>query len=187
MNTVQPIRDWDKIQYILEYLRKTNERNYILFLMGISTGLRIQDILKLRVRDLKGRTHIIMRENKTKKEKRMLILPSLKKELEWYLADKDEDDFLIKSRVGMNRPITRGMAYKILQKIAKEFQLKELGCHSMRKSFGYHFYQRTKDVALLQKIFNHNDQNVTLLYIGVSQDHMDNTLRKFDYMMQQRQ
>lgn len=186
MNTVQPIRDWEKIQLILEYLEQTNERNYILFLLGISTGLRIQDILKLRVEDLKGKSHIVMRENKTKKEKRLFILPSLKKELAKYLAEKKDHEFVIKSRVGLNRPITRGMAYKILQQIAKEFKLRELGCHSMRKSFGYHFYQRTKDIALLQKIFNHNDQNTTLLYIGVSQDHMDNALRKYDSMMKRR-
>jgi integrase len=71
LNTVQPIRDWDKIQQTLEFLEHTNERNYILFLLGISTRLSIQDILKLRVSDLKGEIHIVMRENKPKTEKRL--------------------------------------------------------------------------------------------------------------------
>lgn len=183
MNTVQPIRDMEKIEQIKEYLFRTNERNYILFLLGISTGLRVQDILKLKVKDLKG-SHILMRENKTGKEKRLFILPSLKKELNRYLTGRDESHYVIKSRVGLNRPITRSMAHKILQQVAKEFNIKELGTHSMRKSFGYHFYQQTKDVALLQQIFNHKDQTTTLRYIGVSQDYMDNALRRYDYMMQ---
>ncbi len=38
MNFVQPIRDPEQIQHIKEYLRENNERNYILFVMGINTG-----------------------------------------------------------------------------------------------------------------------------------------------------
>ncbi|TKI26261.1 site-specific integrase, partial [Bacillus mycoides] len=64
MNFVQPIRDPEQIQHIKEYLRENNERNYILFVMGINTGLRISDILKLKIGDLKG-SHISMREKKT--------------------------------------------------------------------------------------------------------------------------
>jgi Phage integrase family len=79
----------------------------------------------------------------------------LKKGLAKYLSENEEHELVIKSRIGMNRPITSGMANKILMKIAREFNLKKLYCNSMRKSFGYHFYQRTKDMALLQKIFNH--------------------------------
>ncbi len=48
MNFVQPIRDPEQIQQIKEYLNENNERNYILFVMGINTGLRISDILKLK-------------------------------------------------------------------------------------------------------------------------------------------
>lgn len=185
MNTVQPIRDMEKVEQVKDFLLRTNERNYILFLLGISTGLRIQDILKLKVKDLRG-SHIVMRENKTRKEKRLFILPSLKKELNRFLADKEDEHYVIKSRVGFNRPITRSMAYKILQQLAKEFKLKELGTHSMRKTFGYHFYQQTKDVALLQQIFNHSDQTTTLRYIGVSQDYMDNALKKYDSLMRRK-
>ncbi|KFM99630.1 integrase [Bacillus clarus] len=53
MNFVQLIRDTEQIQQIKEYLRENNECNYILFVMGINTGLRISDILKLKVSDLK--------------------------------------------------------------------------------------------------------------------------------------
>ncbi|MED2074529.1 site-specific integrase, partial [Bacillus thuringiensis] len=41
MNFVQPIRDPEQIQQIKEYLKEKNARNYILFVMGINTGLRI--------------------------------------------------------------------------------------------------------------------------------------------------
>ncbi|KYD30524.1 hypothetical protein B4110_3692 [Parageobacillus toebii] len=45
------------------------------------------------------------------------------------------------------------MAYKILRKVAERFHLDEIGTHTLRKTFVYHFYQQTKDVAMLQEIF----------------------------------
>ena len=67
----------EQIQQIKEYLKEKNERNYILFVMGINTGLRISDILKLKVGDVQG-SHISMREMKTGKQKRIQITSSLK-------------------------------------------------------------------------------------------------------------
>ncbi len=63
MNFVQPIRDPEQIQQIKEYLKENSERNFILFVIGINTGLRISDILKLKIGDLKG-SHISMREKR---------------------------------------------------------------------------------------------------------------------------
>ncbi|WP_425389003.1 hypothetical protein [Domibacillus iocasae] len=49
----------------------------------------------------------------------------------------------------------------------------------MRKTFGYHFYQQTKDVAMLQQIFGHSAPSVTLRYIGINEDMMDQALQSF--------
>ncbi|PEV11699.1 site-specific integrase [Bacillus thuringiensis] len=100
-----------------EYLKQKSERNYILFVIGINTGLRISDILKLKVGDLKG-SHISMREMKTGKQKRIQITAALRRELKWYIEDMEEYEYLIKSRQGKNRPIGRSMAYKILSTTA---------------------------------------------------------------------
>ena len=56
------------IKELKEYFKEQNERNYILFLLGINTGLRISDILRLRVRDVEG-WNIFIREKKTNKIK----------------------------------------------------------------------------------------------------------------------
>ncbi|EOP68305.1 phage integrase [Bacillus cereus VDM006] len=176
MNFVQPIRDPEQIQYIKEYLKEKNERDYILFVMGINTGLRISDILKLKVGDLKG-SHISMREMKIGKQKRIEITSTLKRELRWYIEEREDNEYLIKSRQGKNRPIGRSMAYKILRSAAEEFGLDEIGTHTLRKTFGYHMYKQTKNIALLMEIFNHSSERVTLRYIGVNQDVMDKAMR----------
>jgi integrase len=178
VNNVQPIRDMEKVDFIKEYLKQQNERNYIMFLIGINTGLRISDILKLKVKDLSGE-YISMREQKTGKQKRIIFTPSLKRALKTYIADKDPEEFIIKSRKGVNRPIGRSMAYRILNEAAKQVKLKEIGTHTLRKTFGYHFYQQTKDVAMLQELFNHHSPKVTLRYIGVNQDSLDKAILKF--------
>ncbi|UYO18761.1 site-specific integrase [Bacillus sp. 41-22] len=178
MNFVQPIRNQEQIQQIKEHLKEKSERNYILFVMGINTGLRISDILKLKVGDLNG-SHISMREMKTGKQKRIQITAALKRELRWFNENREDDEYLLKSRQGKNRPIGRSMAYKILSGAAAEFGLDEIGTHTLRKTYGYHMYMQTKNIALLMEIFNHSSEKVTLRYIGVNQDAMDKAMSRF--------
>lgn len=178
MNYVQPIRDSEKVDAIKDFFKEENERNYLLFLMGINTGLRISDILKLRVGDVKEK-HITIREQKTGKQKWIMITPTLRRALKSYIPGRSDHEYLFKSRQGGNKPIGRSMAYKILRKAAAEFKLKDIGTHTMRKTFGYHFYQQTKDVAILQEIFNHSSPEITLRYIGVNQDGLDHAMSKF--------
>lgn len=179
MNFVQPIRDPEVLQDIKDHLESTNYRNYIMFLVGIYTGLRISDILRLRIRDVSG-SHISIREKKTGKQKRIFISSELKKKLAPYLEGKPANEYLIKSREGINRPITREMAYKIIRTIGDEFGLSELGCHTLRKTFGYIFYTETtdKDIGLLMDYFNHASPKITLRYIGLEQDTMDMALKR---------
>ncbi len=115
MNFVEPIRDLDTLENMCSYLKKTNERNHILFMMGIYTGLRISDILKLRIYDIKDKRQLTLREKKTGKQKFIEINPILKRALKEYVSDKDPDEFLIKSRNNYNRPISRKRAYEILK------------------------------------------------------------------------
>ena len=114
-----------------------------------------------------------MREMKTGKQKRIQITAALRRELKWYIEDMEDYEYLIKSRQGKNRPIGRSMAYKILSGAAAEFGLDEIGTHTLRKTFGYHMYMQTKNIALLMEIFNHSSERVTLRYIGMNQDVMD--------------
>lgn len=178
MNHVQPIRDLEKLEAIKEYLKFRNERDYIMFMVGINTGLRISDILKLKVKDVSS-DYISMREQKTGKQKRIILTPSLKRILKKYIAEKDPSEYLIRSRKGENKPIGRSMAYRILNDAARHVRLNEIGTHTLRKTFGYHFYQQTKDVAMLQELFNHHSPKVTLRYIGVNQDSLDKAILKF--------
>lgn len=65
MKFVELIRDKRKIELVKVILKKNGFRDYMLFLMGINSGLRISDILKLKVSDVRGKRYIEVKEQKT--------------------------------------------------------------------------------------------------------------------------
>lgn len=173
MEFVQPIRDVKEIEEMKSVLRAKSERDYMLFCAGIYTGLRITDLLTLKVVDVRNKTHVSrLREGKTKKERRFRISPKLAGDFERYIDGKGDDEWLFPSRQG-TKAITRVQAYRILNDAAAVVGISEVGTHTLRKTFGYHVYQQTKDVALLQKIFGHSAPSITLRYIGIDNDMID--------------
>ena len=179
MNKVEPIRSKEKIKEMKTELLKSSLRNYMLFVVGINTCLRISDILKLKVEDIKHTSHIEIREGKTNKGKRFFINSELRKELDRYIKNMNDHEYLFQSRNGINKPLSRSQTYRILSEAGENVGLEKIGCHSTRKTFGYHHYQQHKDVALLQELFNHSAPSITLDYIGVNQDVIDNSLKEF--------
>lgn len=152
-----------------------------MYLFGIYSGLRISDILKFKVRDVKGKDTIRLREKKTGKEKRFPINGKLKKEIAKYIEGKKDYDYLFPSRQRKNAAISRQQAYNIIKEAGEHFGLDNLGTHTLRKTFGYHMYKQTKDAITIQKILNHSSVETTLRYIGITQDTMDTAMKNLSF------
>ncbi|WP_028400547.1 site-specific integrase [Ectobacillus panaciterrae] len=178
MKVVEPIRDKYMIEQMKTVLRQQSERNWFLFVMGINTGLRISDLLKLRVRDVRNQTHIELKEEKTKKFKRFLLNLDLRRTVLEYTRFMEDEEYLFPSNK-TDLPLQRVQAYKILKSAAKEIGLENIGSHTCRKTFGYWHYQMYQDIALLQNILNHSHPSITLKYIGINQEMMDKSLENF--------
>ncbi|RDY30303.1 site-specific integrase [Lachnotalea glycerini] len=170
MNTVEPIRDMGTVLDIADYLKLRKTRDYVMFMFGVYSGLRISDILMFRVRDVRNKDFISIREKKTGNEKKFPINKDLKEILNTYIAPKKDFEYLFKTPNQPNKPITRQQAYNILSNAANQFGIEAVGTHTLRKTFGYHMYKQTNDAALLMDIFGHSDINYTLRYIGINQD-----------------
>ncbi|NIK75825.1 integrase [Paenibacillus castaneae] len=97
MQFVQPIRDPQKIEEMKQALLKRSKRDWFIFVFGINTGLRIGDILKLKVNDVQNRTHISLIEGKTKKKKRVPINADLKRIIDDYTKVMDPEATLFPS------------------------------------------------------------------------------------------
>ena len=179
VENVQPLRTTDEIKNMREALTQTNaaERNLLLFNIGINTGLRIGDIVRLRIEDVKGRSSVIIREGKTKKP-RTVYLNAIMADIADYLEDKDDQGWLFPSRKGDSH-ISTTQAYRILAGAGERCGYDYVGSHTLRKTFGRHYYDQTKDVATLMEIFNHDSQETTKKYIGIRADEIEASLKDF--------
>ena len=182
MNKVDPIKDLEDVRRILDVL-KDNDRNYLLALYGFYSGLRISDILPLKVKDVRGKTHFRITEEK-REHKREIVIPSkLRKITAKYIEGKDDNEFLFKSRQGYNRPICETQAYRILNDAADKASLKEnIGTHSLRKTFAYHLYENTHDIIYVQEVLGHRDINTTKRYLGIDLDEIDSGIAKLGFI-----
>lgn len=168
MNEVQPIKSIRDISRMKKALRG---RDLLLFTLGINTALRISDLLTLTTSDVSG-DYIVLTESKTKKTKRIKINASAREAIR-KLAP--EEGPLFPSRKG-GKSISRVQAYRILNAAAERAGVTvEIGCHSLRKTAGYHTYKKTGDIALTMKLLNHSSERETLRYIGLDAETLDDT------------
>ncbi|MFD1674076.1 site-specific integrase [Alicyclobacillus fodiniaquatilis] len=181
MEFVEPIRDKKKIEAMKLLLRGSNLRDYCLFVLGINSGLRVSDLLRLNIEDVlseRGKVldRITIREKKTGKAKTFPISNNSRKAIEEYLEKRASylrSEPLFASRKG-NTHIQRVQAWKALNKAAKAVGIKErMGTHTLRKTFAYHAFKQGQDITLLQKLLNHSAPSITLRYIGITQDQLD--------------
>jgi len=178
MSSVEAIKDLENVRKVECILANQSERNLLLFTLGTNCGLRISDILSLNVESVKNKTSIRIQEKKTGKYKQFPINSKLKPMIENYTKNRNLKDPLFMT-IFKNR-LNRVAAYEIIKKACKEAGLEEkVGTHTLRKTFGYHHYKKFKDVAILQKIFNHSNPEVTLRYIGIEQDEINKSYENF--------
>lgn len=187
---VEPIRDKRVIRDTLEALSKdrsaVGERRYLLFASGIYLGRRIGDLLRLTVGDVRGQENLQIVEEKTGKKMSMAINATLQKIYRERLAGRDPDEPLfVSSRAnritGEKRAIDKRTALRDIKAVAKVARLPEnyrIGTHSMRKTFGYWYYKTFGDLATLMTMFNHSKAEVTLIYIGITDDQLRTAFRK---------
>ena len=140
---VQPITDLKDIKRIKRLL-SSNPRNMLLFIMGINAGLRVQNILALRVSDIENAVvgdRITVMENKTKKENVLIINQEIYDAVQRYLTFHKKQvprEFLFKSRKGWNYPLSTYAVTHMVQGWCDEINLAgNYGAHTLRKTWCY--------------------------------------------------
>lgn len=182
---VYAIKDIKKINSLLIYLKGTSDRNYVLAKFQLNTGLRISDVVAIKVCDVMSinrrfKEYLIINEIKTNKSKSIKLNNELRDVIKDYVIKYDlkNDDYLFMSKKfdehGNQRHITVTQAYRILKDAANAIGIENFGTHSLRKTWGYFTYKASKhNVGLLMDMFNHSAPSITLRYIGIDQDARD--------------
>lgn len=168
MQLVQPIKDVNLINTLESELLKGSYKNYLLFDIAISTGLKIIDIINLTVWDVKNKSQIEVREDKTIKPLKYAVSIETREKIQQFIFGMSPGELLFPSKKGGKNPMTTKQVYKCLNEICRKLGLEDIGTHTLRKTFGYHHYKKYNDISLLQNLFNHSTPDMTLRYIGVA-------------------
>jgi integrase len=188
--TTQPIRNKAHIKQISSYfLNKGELRNYLLFIMGIHTALRISDMLRLTCNDVYDFTNNRVRrefsivEKKTGKSKIIAVNRSVVEAISKLFNQINPlpNDFLF-AHPTLNKAISRIQAYRILRAAAEETCVDvPISCHSLRKTFGYHLWKKGTSLVIIMDIYNHSSYAVTKRYLGITQDDKNSAYLKLQF------
>ena len=179
MALTEPIRDPRQVQAFLAYYRnKGHLRNQVLVTVALHTALRISDILRLKCEDvydfancrIRKSITLTLTEKKTGKNKIIALHKNIIKALESYYPQAKQGEALI-INLSTGKSISRVHAYRLISEAADAIGvIHKVGCHSLRKTFGYHSWSGGMSPVILMEIYNHSSYAITKRYLGVSQD-----------------
>ncbi|WP_409298589.1 tyrosine-type recombinase/integrase [Peribacillus sp. SCS-26] len=182
MNCVDPFKDVEQIKAIKKYLREHSYRDLLLFVMGINTGLKISEILSIKVSDVRGKgnkiktSFVLSSDESTQRE--IHLNATLRNTLIEYLGDSglsSEDYIFISPKT--KKPISRVQAHRIIHDAVNALGIQgSYGASSMRKTFGYHAYKKGVSISLIQKHYQHSTPSETYKYLGIKKEEPVNTI-----------
>jgi len=187
------IRSYEDFNAVQQYFLTANRiRDWALWVIGISLGLRVSDLLALKIEDILNpdgsfKDRIMLIEQKTSKANNCLITESVKVAVTKYLDSIKNNykmtDFLFKSSKTKGKMLEE-YGWKILSDAGKALNLPiVIGSHTMRKSFANIAACVDKSnidmnaITKIQGLLNHSDQRVTMRYLGTYQQMFDKARR----------
>lgn len=181
MAATEPIRDKKQLKALGEYfLQRGQLRNYVMVVLGVSTVLRISDLLRLKWEDVYDenrkvfQTHVVVTEHKTGKTRKIALNKQVLHALRLYLPRR-RGTYIFTSNRKEDKAISRVQAWRIIRAAVAAVGITgKIACHSLRKTWGF-FACRSGEVplAVIVRIYNHSSFSVTLRYLGVEQDDLD--------------
>lgn len=156
-----------------------NKKHKLMILLMYSAGLRVSEMLNLKVRDLNiNEEQGWVREGKGGKDRRFIIADKLKEELNCWVKNKEYTDFLFTSYRGkMSASTTR----VILKKAAKKAGIKKnVHPHMMRHCFGTDVIKNGYTETELQPLMGHNNIETTRGYVHVANVQMTRVKSPYD-------
>lgn len=177
-----PIKSKAKVLDIQDYLKAKNERDYVLFVLGIATGYRAGDLVLLKIRDIKnalkvGYFEILEGKKKNSKNirqcnmkpRKAFIVSKLERTLKTYIKGKEDYEYAFPSRKGDNIKVPR--VTTILREVGEAFGLINITAHSMRKTYAYHLWvENDYNTLLIKELLGHSSIEETKRYLGLNDE-----------------
>lgn len=161
--------------------------------VGINVALRISDLGNLKFEDITKEWKVKIKEKKTGKYKYIKLNAICKNNINQlkviyndrgilptgYIFKSLNSEYLKK---GIDKSLNTSSVSKYFVKARIDLKIPyAIGTHSLRKTWGYNVYRRTKDIAPIMKVLNHSSASQTLKYIGIDQEEIDSIYDKFNF------
>lgn len=159
-----------------------NIRNRAMLEMMYACGLRVSEVVSLRIDDIDLNDQIIRVLGKGNKERVIPFYDEAKKCLLLYLnirkkycTEKEKICFLNMR----GKPLTtRGVQYVLDKVVMKSHLLLKVHPHMFRHSFATHLLDNGADLRIVQELLGHSNLSTTQIYTHVSKEHLKNTYEK---------
>lgn len=167
----------NEIDKILENIK--NKKHKLMIALAYGAGLRVSELINLRVRDiLLDELMIHIRDSKGKKDRITIIPEKLKNDLYFLVTGRDGSDYLFESERGGS--LSSRTAQKIFEEALKKAEIrKDATFHSLRHSFATHLLENGVDIRYVQELLGHSNIRTTQLYTQVTNPSLKNIKSPF--------
>ena len=168
--------DWNDFKSLIGKLERDGELKFCLLIaIGVFTGLRLSDLLKLKFNHFESEI-LTIQEQKTNKTRRIKINPDLKEIVERVknrMVVIDTDQFIFLNRYG-SKPIDQSFVNVKLKSIFRKYNISiegNISSHLFRKTLGNRVLRINnysgESVILLMELFGHSSPAITKRYLGL--------------------
>ena len=169
--------DWDDFKSLIGKLERDDEYKFCLLItIGVFTGLRISDLLKLRFNQFENSDILTIQEQKTRKTRRIKINPDLKEiiqRVKGRMVVTNTDQYIFVNKYG-TKPIDKSYVNVKLKELLKQYNIVLEGnasSHLFRKTLGNRVLRlnnySNESVILLMELFGHSSPSITKKYLGI--------------------
>lgn len=160
-------------------------RNKAMLELMYATGLRVSELVNLKLQDIDLSQDIVRTFGKGSKERIIPIGDYAKEYLEKYIYEyrgsmlkRNNSEYIFLNNHG--KKMTRQGFFKIIKKIAKEKGIeKELSPHTLRHSFASHLLKYGADLRTIQELLGHSDISTTQIYTHITNEELKNNYKSF--------
>lgn len=152
----------------------SNQKHRLILSLAYGSGLRVNEVVKLRVRDIDfGELTVHVKSGKGKKDRITILPESIKNDLMSLIGDKGGSGFVFESERGGK--LTTHTAQKVFKNALKKAGIKKPATfHSLRHSFATHLLENGVDVRYVQELLGHASIKTTQVYTKVTNPSLKN-------------
>ncbi|MBU2025336.1 MAG: tyrosine-type recombinase/integrase [Patescibacteria group bacterium] len=157
----------------------TNTKYRLMISLGYACGLRVSEVVNLKVADLDIDELVVhVREAKGKKDRVSVLSQKLQDDLRNSIAGKNSKDYVFESNRGGK--LTTTSLQKMFRKSLSETKIKKpASFHSLRHSFATHLLENGTDVRYVQELLGHSNIRTTQIYTRVTNPKLKNIKSPF--------